>query len=93
MEISAIHHDPERRQYYLFADGHRAFVDYVERDGEIALVHSEVPAALRGRGEGRILVERTFEQLERDGLSAVAVCSYIRAIAKRSARWREVIRH
>ncbi len=92
MDISPIEHDPERRQFFLYVDGHKAFVDYVVRDGELALVHSEVPPALRGKGIGRVLVERTFEQLTAEGHHARAVCSYIRAVAKRSAKWRDVIR-
>ena len=93
MEMSAIEHDPVRRQYVMHVGGERAFVDYVDRDGIRCLVHSEVPAALRGKGVGKVLVEGTFRHLTDDGHRARAVCSYIRAVAKRSATWREVIDH
>lgn len=84
-------HDEANQQFRLRVEGKTAWVDYSIRDGQYFLVHSEVPAALRGQGAGRLLVERTFEYLEEKQLPAVAVCSYIKAVARRSPKWREVI--
>ena len=55
------------------------------------LVHSEVPYNLRGQGIGKILVEKTFEKLTEEGYKAVAVCSYIQAVAKQSKKWNTII--
>ena len=84
-------HDEKAQQFRFKLDGEIAFVDYSVRDGKLYLVHSEVPVALRGHGAGKLLVERTFEYLEAHQLPAVAVCSYIKAVARRSPKWRERI--
>ena len=72
-------------------NGENAKVEYTLRDGQMFLVHSEVPFNLRGQGIGKILVEKTFEQLTQEGFQAVAVCSYIKAIARRSEKWKSII--
>lgn len=84
-------HDPDRRQFRLNVEGSIAFVDYILRDGQYLLVHSEVPVALRGKGAGQRLVEKTFEYLEAHQWPAVAQCPYIQAVARRSPHWRERI--
>jgi predicted GNAT family acetyltransferase len=80
-------HDPGNRQFRLMIDQHLAVVDYQVRDGILYLTHSEVPVALRGHGVGKVLVDHTFEYLQAQGLQARAVCSYIRRVAQRDARW------
>ncbi len=84
-------HDKENSRFTLDVNGELAKVDYTLRDGKMYLNHSEVPFNLRGQGIGKVLVEKTFEQLTNEGYKAVAVCSYIRAIAKRSDHWNTII--
>lgn len=91
MQTSDFVHDETNQQFRLQIEGKTAWVDYSIRDGRYFLVHSEVPAELRGRGAGRQLVERTFEYLEAKQQPAVAVCSYVKAVARRSPKWRGVI--
>ena len=79
--------DKENQSFTLDINGELAKVDYNIRDGKMYLNHSEVPYNLRGQGIGKVLVEKTFEQLTKEGFKAVAVCSYIRAVAKRSDHW------
>ncbi|WP_290682533.1 GNAT family N-acetyltransferase [Kordia sp.] len=55
------------------------------------LVHSEVPYNLRGQGIGKVLVEKTFEKLTDEGYKAIAICSYVKAVAKRSEKWKTII--
>jgi len=57
----------------------------------MALNHSEVPYNLRGQGIGKVLVEKTFEQLTKEGYKAVAICSYIKVVARRSDKWSTII--
>lgn len=71
--------------------GETALVTYTINEGKMYLNYSEVPYALRGQGIGKILVEKTFEKLTEEGFTAVAVCSYIKAIKNRSGRWKNSI--
>lgn len=91
MHISDIVHDTYAQQFYLLADGHKAFVDYRLEDDRYQLVHSEVPVALRGQGIGKILVEKTFAAIADEGRTGVAHCSYVRHILESTDKWRDVI--
>ena len=72
-------------------NGEIAKVEYQLRDDKMYLTYSEIPLKLRGKGYGKELVEGTFEQLTKEGYKAVAVCSYIKAVARRSEKWNSII--
>lgn len=84
-------HDKDNQCFTLDINGELAKVDYTWKDGKMYLNHSEVPYNLRGQGIGKVLVEKTFEQLTKEGYEAVAICSYIKAIAQRSNHWKTII--
>jgi len=84
-------HDIENQQYIININGEIAKVEYSLNDSIMSLTHSEVPYNLRGKGLGKVLVEKAFEKLNNEGHNAVAVCSYIKAIAKRSTKWNSII--
>jgi len=84
-------HDIDGQQFILDINGENAKVEYTLRNGQMFLVHSEVPFNLRGQGIGKVLVEKSFEQLTQEGFQAVAVCSYIKAMAERSEKWKSII--
>jgi predicted GNAT family acetyltransferase len=88
MEIT---HDKENKSFTLDIGGEVAKVEYVHKDNKLFLVHSEVPKSIRGKGIGKILVEKTFEKLTDEGYRAIAVCSYVKAVAKRSEKWNKII--
>ena len=87
-----IRHQKDEDRFVMDIDGQEAEVIYRERDGKLYLVHSEVPPSMRGKGYGKILVEKTFEKLTEEGYKAVAVCPFIVAVARRSNRWNKVIK-
>lgn len=84
-------HDKEHMRFTLDINGELAKVDYSINNDKMYLNHSEVPFNLRGQGIGKVLVEKTFEQLTKEGYKAVAVCTYIKAVAKRSDKWSKII--
>ncbi|MFO7304091.1 MAG: GNAT family N-acetyltransferase [Gammaproteobacteria bacterium] len=48
--------NPPAQRFELVTDAGTAYVSYRVRDGIVMLDHTEVPAALRGRGIGTVLV-------------------------------------
>jgi len=84
-------HDLKNHKFSMDIIGEEARVAYNLREGKMYLVHSEVPYNLRGQGIGKVLVEKTFEKLTEEGYQAVAICSYIRAVAKRSEKWNSIL--
>ena len=89
--ILDVQHDKVNNAYLLAINEEIAKVEYQLKNGKMYLIHSEVPIQLRGRGIGKELVEKTFEKLTKEGYKAVAVCSYVKAVAKRSDKWKEII--
>ena len=86
-------HDTEKREFVLnLENGLRAYVSYLLDGNTMRLTYSEVPHSLRGQGIGQELVEKTFEKLTEEGYEAIAICGYIRAVARRSEKWRNVIK-
>ena len=90
-QILKIKHNSENSSFNLDINGELAKVEYKLKDNKLYLEHSEVPFNLRGKGIGKVLVEKTFEKLTEEGYKAVAVCSYIKAVAKRSDKWSKII--
>jgi len=84
-------HDKNKKSFLLDINGEIAKVDYQLRNDKMYLIHSEVPYDLRGNGIGKVLVEKTFEKLNTEGYKAIAICSYIKAVAQRSEKWNKII--
>jgi predicted GNAT family acetyltransferase len=90
-----IKHDKAKREFVLPIDAsNSAKVVYtLNSSSEMRLVHSEVPYALQGQGIGKELVLKTFQKLTDEGYKATAVCSYIKAVANRDSKWRNIIKY
>ena len=84
-------HDTDNRRFILDINGELAKVTYQLRGDRMYLIHSEVPFNMRGQGIGKVLVEKTFEKLTEEKFKAVAVCSYVKVVAKRSKKWITII--
>ncbi|MEX0290928.1 MAG: GNAT family N-acetyltransferase [Flavobacteriaceae bacterium] len=65
-------------------------VIYEENKGHMYLTHSEIPYDLRGRGIGKVMVTKVFEKLTEEGYEATAICSFIKAVARRSTKWSKI---
>jgi predicted GNAT family acetyltransferase len=59
-------------------DGHDAQLVYEARDGQLVLMHTEVPDALGGRGIGGRLVQAAVERASKTGEVVLPWCPYAR---------------
>lgn len=85
-------HNKESQQFILQIDKENsAVIEYTLRDNIFYLTHSEVPSNMRGKGIGKILVEKTFDYIEQQNSKAKAICSYIKMVAMRSQKWSKII--
>lgn len=85
-------HERDNQQFTLpLEDGLEAKVIYTLDGDTMRLTYSEVPRALRGQGIGEELVLKTFEKLTEEGYKAIGICGYIRAVARRNEKWRDII--
>ncbi|MBV9930343.1 MAG: N-acetyltransferase [Alphaproteobacteria bacterium] len=70
--------NPERGQYELTVDGATAIAAYRRHDDHLTFYHTEVPAALGGRGIGKRLIAAALADVRRQGLRVVATCPFVR---------------
>jgi predicted GNAT family acetyltransferase len=67
-----------KSQYELTLDGHTALAAYKDRGDHLTFYHTEVPAALEGRGIGKRLIAGALADVRRRGLKIVASCPFVR---------------
>jgi predicted GNAT family acetyltransferase len=84
----------DRSRYELAVDGAGgvAVLDYKDSPlGHRLLVHTEVPAALQGRGIGSQLVRGVLEEARAQGRRIVPVCSFVKAFLERHPDYKDVV--
>jgi uncharacterized protein len=75
--------DCARRRYELEAGDALAFIEY-RRDGHIVtMTYAEVPASLRGRGVGSVLVKGALELVRERGERVIPRCSFVQHYIRR----------
>lgn len=78
-------YDAEATRFVARSDGEPsgAFLDVVDRDDHWALIHTEVPDALGGRGIGSALVRAALERARAEGIVVNPRCSFVAAWLRR----------
>jgi predicted GNAT family acetyltransferase len=82
-ETNQVIDHPDTQRFELDVDGETAFLEYQRSDGALALIHTEVPERLRGRGLGERLIVAALDAGRAQGLRIVAVCPFVRAYLRR----------
>lgn len=78
MDIT-VRDDPDGSRYEIRVDGTLAgFSTYKLRSGRIAFIHTEIDAALSGRGLAGRLIGDALDDARRRGLSVLPFCPYAR---------------
>ena len=70
-------------QFELSVNGQTAFLAYERTHDALALIHTEVPPALRGHHVGEALVNAALEAGRSAGLRIVAVCPFVKAYLRK----------
>ena len=84
--------DVHRQQYEFRIGNYTPKIEYIKSiNGEIYLTHTEVPRELEGRGIGSQLVEKTLQDIERQGLRLVPLCPFVAAYIKKHPEWRRIV--
>jgi predicted GNAT family acetyltransferase len=95
MELNdiALKNNEALHSFEIFVEGHRSFIDYKQKGDNIYLLHTEVPANLRGKGIANVLVEKTFVYLEENQLKLVPLCRFVKAYLTRNPTWNRLLAH
>lgn len=89
--MSEVKDNPEKHQFELIVDGHIALAAYRLKPGVITFTHTEVPAALGGRGIGSLLAKGALDQVRQRGLKVVPLCPFIKAYIEKHADYQDLL--
>lgn len=81
------------RQFETRVDGHLAKVEYMMGADRIFLTHTEVPAALEGKGIASALVEKVLQIVDERKLKMVPLCPYVATYLRRHPEWKRLLAH
>ena len=77
--------------FEMNVDGNTAIIVYKEYPGKIALLHTEVPATLEGRGVATAIIEKTLNYIELNNLKLIPLCPMVVAYLKRHPEWKRIV--
>ena len=90
--MAEVKDNPDQQRFELAEDGAVAFVAYARKgEGPLVLTHTEVPAALEGRGIGTRLVGGTLDLLRARGERVVPQCPFVAAFIGRHPEYKDVV--
>ena len=83
--------NPAERRYEMVVEGGIAFANYRADDKTVAIAHTEVPAALNGRGLGTDLVRGALDLVRSSGRKVVPRCPFVSAFIRRHPEYRDLL--
>jgi uncharacterized protein len=78
-------------RFEMNVNGNIAIIEYKQYPGKIALLHTEVPAELEGKGAATAIIEKALAYLEKTDLKLIPLCPLVVAYIKRHPEWRKII--
>lgn len=78
-----ITHNQENKQFEVWVDDEKAFLEYRMKEGDIAFMHTEVPQALAGKGIASALATYAFKYAKDNNLPVIVYCPFVAAFLKR----------
>jgi len=76
-------HAAEHSRFEATVNGQLCIAQYRLIDGVMWLTHTEVPAALRGRGHAARVVKAALDHARAHGLKVRPACSYVHSYMRR----------
>ena len=88
----AVRDNTQRHRFELDADGHVAFSNYQRDGGTITILHTEVPAALNGKGIGSALVRGLLDRVRAEGLRVKPLCPFVAGYIAKHPEYADLVR-
>jgi len=82
-DIGDISDNAAQSRLELTVDGHVAYLEYERTPNTLTLVHTDVPAEIRGRHIGERLVDAALAIGRSEGRRIVVICPFARAYMRR----------
>jgi predicted GNAT family acetyltransferase len=81
----------DRHRFELDAEGHVAFSNYRREGNILTVLHTEVPAALNGRGIGSALARGLLDIARAQGLKVRPLCPFVAAYIARHPEYADLL--
>mgnify|MGYP003449594583 CR=1 FL=1 len=78
-------------RFEMNVNGNTAIIEYKQYPGKIALLHTEVPVVLEGKGVATAIIEKALAYIERNNLKLIPLCPLVVAYIKRHPEWKRII--
>lgn len=86
-----VSHRPQSQRFEVLVDGALGVCSYRRQGDVLVLHHTEVPAALEGRGLASAMVEAALAWARSEGLQVRPSCSYVAAYMRRHPRTQDLL--
>ncbi|WP_130736064.1 GNAT family N-acetyltransferase [Flavobacterium sp. J27] len=81
----------ERKRFELVIDEKYAIINYGQFGNQIALVHTEVEPALKGKGAADAIIEKTLHYLDENNAVLLPFCPFVFAYIKKHPEWKRIV--
>ena len=68
-----------------------AFIEYKLDNDALFLIHTEVPAALEGKGAGSAIVQKALQYAKDNNYKIVPICPFVQSYLKRHKKWNYMV--
>lgn len=83
--------NPEEQRYEVHLNGTVAVLEYERSDGQIALIHTEVPDSLSGHGIAGALAKTALDDARAQHVTVLPLCEFVAAYIKRHPQEADVL--
>jgi uncharacterized protein len=83
---------PAKRRYEALVDGAVAgYVFYLQREGALVLIHTEVAEEFEGEGVGSRLIAGALDDIRARGLQVTPLCPFAAAYIERHEEYSDLV--
>lgn len=90
-ELPPVVHNPEAKRFEMAVEGMTAFSKYLRAGNKLIIEHTEVPAALEGRGIAGRIVRTALDYARGQELVVLPLCPYAKAWIARHPEYRDLL--
>jgi predicted GNAT family acetyltransferase len=89
--MGQIRHNSPLNRFELDVEGGKALAFYRLADGAMVFTHTEVPAALRGRGIGSQMMHGVLQSVRAQGFKIVPRCPFVADFIDRHPEYADLL--
>ncbi|MBC7451745.1 MAG: N-acetyltransferase [Cytophagales bacterium] len=76
-----------QHQFELHSGDQAAVIEYELQNNSFNLLHTHVPVNLRGKGMGKILLEKVLREIDADRMRVIPSCAFVKDYLSKNPKW------